>query len=374
MTAFFGICMASLVIHSEQPIQAGSFSRRVLIGRKPFNGVQLGQRIVSRIHAWIDKDGDSFYIHDARSRGGTFLNSKRTDGKVILHDGDEIKIGVSKMTFHDSDELPEGSIVFNISPEGTNPDFADPGLLIACEGCRAPMWVPATMAGAFGRCAICGGPITVPGEPASGIRRPLTPNDSIVDMPAISAEDLGDAARPMALAADFPQPRPNPAARDCAICQSPILFGDATHQCASCSQTYHAECWNENHGCAAYGCPEVGSLDPAPVAVAVGAGSIPVDLPVAAKTEIPISTIKEPQGFPWEFALLGGSVFGTIIGAFSFGLPALLVGIASAIYARRRGDGPHGLATLSAVICIIGVACGVITSSIIFNVPLWRSR
>jgi hypothetical protein len=378
--------MASVIIHSDEPIQAGSFSHRALIGRKPFNGIQLGQRIVSRIHAWIDKDGDSFYIRDARSRGGTFVNSVRTDGKVLLRDGDEIKIGTSKMTFHDSDQLPEGAIAFNIAEDGSNPDFEDPGILIACESCGAPMWVPATMAGAFGRCAICAGAITVPGEPSSGIRRPLTPNDSIVDMPAISgAAELGDAARPLdPLAAEMPQPQPAAAARDCGVCRSPILLGDATKTCSSCSQTYHAECWNENRGCAAYGCPEVGSLDPAPVAVALRAPS-PASFPeqlVAAKTEIaapqaepdPIDPPEEEKAFPWDFALLGMSVLGFVIGTFTFGLSALLVGIGAVIYAIRRKDGNHRLATLSAVICLVGVALGVFTSSIIFKVPMWGIR
>jgi hypothetical protein len=385
-----GDCMASVVIHSEEPIQAGSFTHRALIGRKPFNGVQLGQRIVSRIHAWIDKDGDSFYIRDARSRGGTFVNRARAEGKVLLHEGDEIKIGTFKMTFHETDQHPEGAIVFNIAEDGSNPDFDDPGILIGCESCGAPMWVPATMAGAFGRCAICSGAITVPGDPASGIRRPLTPNDSIVDMPAISgAVELGDAARPLdPLAADLPEPQPAAAARDCGICRSPILPGDSTRTCASCSQTYHAECWNENRGCAAYGCPEVGSLD-LPVAVAVGTPS-PMSFPeqmVAAKTAVsppdvaapledqpaPIE-IPEEKSFPWEYALLGGSVLGTVIGAITFGVPALFVGIASVIYAMRQKNGRNRLATLSAVICLIGVACGVITSSFFFNVPLWRMR
>jgi hypothetical protein len=318
-----GICMASVVIHSEVPNQAASFSHRVLIGRKAFNGVQFGQRIVSRIHAWIDKDSDNFYIRDARSRGGTFVNSKRTDGKVILHDGDEIKVGTSKMIFHETDELPVGAIVFQVSEKWTNPEFKDPGILIACEACAAPMWVPATMAGAFGRCAICSGAITVPGEPASGIRRPLTPNDSIVDMPAIT--ELGDTARPVdPLAADFPEPQPAEAARDCGICQSAIIGGEVTKTCPSCSQTYHAECWNENHGCAAYGCPEVGSLEPvaapvgaAPLAAAAAISSSP-EMSVAARTEIPAPSFDETQRFPWDFLLLGGSVFGTIIGAFTF--------------------------------------------------------
>jgi hypothetical protein len=373
--------MASLVIHSEVPNQAASFSRRVLIGRKAFNGVQLGQRIVSRIHAWIDVDGDAFYIRDARSRGGTFVNSKRTDGKVILQDGDVIKIGTSKMTFHLTDELPEGAVVFQVSDKGTNPEFADPGILIACDDCAAPMWVPATMAGAFGRCAICSGAITVPGEPASGIRRPLTPNDSIVDMPAIA--ELGDTARPVdPLAADFPEPQPSEEAQTCGICQSAIIPGEATKRCGSCSQMYHSECWNENRGCAAYGCAEVGVLDHeepaaaepamAPLAAATGAPEAP-ELAVAARTEIPVYSDAH-HGFPWDSLLLLGSVLGTVIGAFTFGLPALVVGIASAIYAMRRRNGRYGLAALSAVICLIGVACGVITSSFIFNVPLWRIR
>jgi hypothetical protein len=237
------------------------------------------------------------------------------------------------------------------------------------------MWVPATMAGAFGRCAICSGAITVPGEPASGIRRPLTPNDSIVDMPAISpAAELGEAARPHdPLAADFPQPQPAAAAaRDCSICQSPIMGGDATHQCASCSQTYHAECWNENHGCAAYGCPEVGILDQAPAAAAIGDLPTPLDAALAAREEL----VEPERPFPWDFALLGGSVLGTIVGAFSFGLPALVVGIFSAVYARReREAGHYGLATLCAVICLVGFAVGIITSSFLFNVAIpWRIR
>jgi hypothetical protein len=362
--------MASLVIHSEEPIQAASFSKRVLIGRKPFNGVQFGQRIVSRIHAWIDKDGDSFCIRDAHSRGGTFVNGNRTEGKTILHDGDEIQIGTSKMTFRQTDALPDHAVTFYIAEDGTNPDFEDPGILITCAACGAPMWVPASMAGAFGRCSICGGEITVPGEPASGIRRPLTPNDSIVDMPAISQPvDLGDFARPPdPLAAHFPQPKPAAsAARTCAVCQSPILPEDPTTQCSSCSQVYHTECWRENHGCAAYGCPQVGVLDVPPTT------QVP-EPAIAAKSEIPPNLENQRRPFPWDFALLGGSVIGSIVGAFTFGLPALVVGALSVIYAVRRRDGNHRVATLSAVICLFGVAGGVITSSFIFNVPLWRSR
>jgi hypothetical protein len=85
--------------------------------------------------------------------------------------------------------------------------------------------------------------------------------------------------------------------------------------------------------------------------------------------------LPDRQPFPWDFALLGGSVFGAIVGPFTFGIPALAVGAASAIYALRWRDGHKRVAALSAVISLFGVAFGVITSFWLFNVPLWwRSR
>jgi FHA domain/Prokaryotic RING finger family 1 len=369
--------MASLIIQSGDLIQAAAFSKRALIGRKPFNGVQFGQRVVSRIHAWIDRQDDSFYIADARSRGGTFVNGQRIKGNHALHDGDEITIGPSKMTFHESDQLPPGAVTFEIAEDGSNPEFQNPGILMACS-CGAPMWVPASMAGAYGRCAICGGEITVPGEPASGVRRPLTPNDSIVDMPAISQPvELGSSARPFdPLAADLPQPRPQPAARLCGICQSPILAEDAVTACPECSQTYHTECWRENRGCAAYGCTQVGALDvPTDSDFTPPAQAARDDL-AAAPSNVsmrPSESGKRP--FPSDFALLGGSVFGSVIGAFTFGVPALAVGAASAVYAMRRRDGSQRVAAVAAVICVVGMAFDVLVSRFLwFNVPFWGIR
>ncbi len=337
--------MASLVIQSGDLIQAASFNQRVLIGRKSFNGVQFGQRVISRIHAWIDRDGESFYVADARSRGGTFVNAQRIEAKAVLHDGDEITVGPAKMTFHDTNELPEGSVTFEIAEDGTNPEFDNPGILLACS-CGAPMWVPASMAGAYGRCAICHGDITVPGEPASGIRRPLTPNDSIVDMTVITQPvELGSSARPFdPLAADhMPEPRPQAAARVCGICQSQILPGEAITACPDCSQSYHAECWRENHGCAAYGCGQVGALDEPPPESEVPAATGLEDLAVAAaaatgsgRSRAARSALEPKEPFPWDFALLGGSVFGSVLGAFTFGVPPLAVGAASAVYAMRE--------------------------------------
>jgi hypothetical protein len=40
----------------------------------------------------------------------------------------------------------------------------------------------------------------------------------------------------------------------CAICLSPIGAEEAKTACPECRTEYHAECWQENGGCAVYGC------------------------------------------------------------------------------------------------------------------------
>ena len=45
--------------------------------------------------------------------------------------------------------------------------------------------------------------------------------------------------------------------RECAICQSSIYPAEKTHPCPKCGLVFHAECWQENFGCASYGCDQV---------------------------------------------------------------------------------------------------------------------
>jgi hypothetical protein len=349
--------MASLIVQVGEVRTAGVFHRRVLIGRKPFNGLQIEQRVVSRIHGWIDQAPGGFYIADAKSRGGTKINGERVTGKIMLHDGDEIAIGPATVIFQETDELPPGIKVFAISEQGDNPGFKNPGIILKCD-CHAPLWVPASMAGAYGKCAICKGDIVVPGAPLTGVRRPLTPNDSIVDMPAISDSEDQDVADP--LGARIPVLREE-SDQVCSICQSPILGGDPIENCPECSQTYHAECWRENLGCAAYGCAQVNALAPpepeiteeAPVAAAAA---------VAADQTSEVRASAPKESFPWDFALLGASVFGAIAGSVTFGVPALAVAALSGVYATRSRTGRTPVATLSAIISVLGVAGGALMS------------
>jgi hypothetical protein len=390
--------MASLIIPSNNgQVAAGAFTRRVLIGRKPFNGVQFEVRSISRIHAWIDVDGKQYYVADAASRAGTTVNGQKAAGKVYLHDGDVIGIGPERLVFRTTDKLPDGAISFGISETGTNPDYTDHGILIRCN-CGAPLWVPSGMAGAYGRCVHCKGEIDVPGEAPNGLRRPLTPNDSIADMPAM--DELGNLARPHdPLAVDFPRPQPKAGGHDqtCSICQKPMLAGHATLSCPACSQPYHEKCWEDNGGCAAYGCIQAGMMMPLPPA-APSAPAPALARATVAPTPAPVAKIMPPKRkmaslappvvpprmvtvkrapdhlvIPWDKAVLIGSVVGVILGTFTFGVPALAMAAAalvSSIRWRRENLHSSRIAAVATAICVIGIAIGVFTSILFwFNGP-----
>lgn len=41
----------------------------------------------------------------------------------------------------------------------------------------------------------------------------------------------------------------------CAICQTTFGAGERVGDCPECCAPFHGECWDENGGCAVYGCP-----------------------------------------------------------------------------------------------------------------------
>src|SRR5438552_2576669 len=43
----------------------------------------------------------------------------------------------------------------------------------------------------------------------------------------------------------------------CAICQCPMQLDELQTSCPECKARYHADCWQENGGCAIYGCSQV---------------------------------------------------------------------------------------------------------------------
>ena len=53
----------------------------------------------------------------------------------------------------------------------------------------------------------------------------------------------------------------------CPVCSTEIQATDETIICPDCKIVYHKDCWNDNNGCATYGCKSAGCLNPPPMKV-----------------------------------------------------------------------------------------------------------
>jgi pSer/pThr/pTyr-binding forkhead associated (FHA) protein len=71
---------------------------RTLIGRSPECAIFLDDVTVSRKHAELVRDGESFTITDLGSLNGTFVNRKRIE-TAELEDDDEVQVGKYRLTF-----------------------------------------------------------------------------------------------------------------------------------------------------------------------------------------------------------------------------------------------------------------------------------
>jgi pSer/pThr/pTyr-binding forkhead associated (FHA) protein len=99
--------MASLIVISGK--QTGEFlplgSRTSVIGRAESLSLQILDDMVSRKHLQIsyDKDKDTYYALDMRSKGGVFINGRKISSETVLVDGDQILIGQTTLLFADKD-------------------------------------------------------------------------------------------------------------------------------------------------------------------------------------------------------------------------------------------------------------------------------
>jgi hypothetical protein len=151
-----------------------------------------------------------------------------------------------------------------------------------------------------------------------------------------------------------PTPEPRTVLRECAICQSSIYPAEETHPCPKCGLVFHAECWQENYGCASYGCDQVNALAPK------------IDIP-AQQVELPPPIDAPIEPLPWDFLLLGGSALAMAASMLSYGLPSLLAlaGVSWRMYRKRAY---HNRILIAAVVlCVIGIVGGIALSRFWFT-------
>ena len=69
-----------------------SASGQTSIGRSRRNEIVVPEDAASAQHCRIDREGDSYVLHDLGATNGTWLNGARTERAVLQH-GDRLKVG-----------------------------------------------------------------------------------------------------------------------------------------------------------------------------------------------------------------------------------------------------------------------------------------
>jgi hypothetical protein len=319
--------MPSLIVEHVGKVYAGVISGRVVIGRRPEDQIRVADKTIARIHAWIAAGNDGkYFIADAGSKAGTFVNDQRVVVRQALQFNDTIRVGPLSLRLVDADAPPIGSVPIDLRARPLSPPSPEAGISFNCS-CGAPFWVPWAAAGKTGTCRTCGNPVRVP-QPT----------------PAIAA------AAPLQPAHES----------SCGICHGMINASEETTNCPACNAQFHIECWTENGGCSVYGCSQVSVLRAVPETT----GDLN-DAIAGAFTEsgTAVPDTAEGSGIPWAYGLLAASVLAAVAGALTFGGTSLLMAAAALLVLfRNKAAQQRKIVFLSIAVSMTGALAGVAVS------------
>src|SRR5213080_5080445 len=81
---------------------------RVTLGKASSNMVALEHDpTVSRLHAIMENHGSAWSIRDVGSRNGTYVNGEKITSERVLHSGDEVRLGKSRVVYHEARQAGE---------------------------------------------------------------------------------------------------------------------------------------------------------------------------------------------------------------------------------------------------------------------------
>jgi DNA-binding CsgD family transcriptional regulator len=118
---------------------------RVTVGRSPSAGLALiWDAQVSRSHASLECiDGVWTLLDDGRSTNGTFVNEERVQGRRTLRHLDVIRVGATRLRFHDPSEAGQDSKLTEVAGSVVIPTLTPAQLRVLTALCR-PMDGPAS--------------------------------------------------------------------------------------------------------------------------------------------------------------------------------------------------------------------------------------
>ena len=105
-----------ITLTGESPREVRLTEKRALLGRSDLSDVVIRDQFVSNQHALLIRDQNAVVLVDLKSRNGTFVNSRRVQSKVLLHN-DIVSLGDHRMKMI----YAEGHSMIEID----DPDLAD---------------------------------------------------------------------------------------------------------------------------------------------------------------------------------------------------------------------------------------------------------
>ena len=115
----------------EYPLGTGA----IVVGRESFNDIVVYDPEVSRRHAQITFQEGRYIIEDLGSTNGTFVNGRRVNMPMPLHNGDVIEMGeAARMIFSSSDDPFGNTVAKDDAVQELDKTMADPEAL--------PDWQP----------------------------------------------------------------------------------------------------------------------------------------------------------------------------------------------------------------------------------------
>jgi len=134
--------MAKLYIFTKWGRSEYNLVDHNVIGRHPKNRIKILEAGISKVHCLIaSEDDQGFSIRDLGSRNGTYVNDTRLKGKMLLQDGDEIRLGSTRCLFReqleikdvkwreDARDVIEGHILHKVAPEQLNKFFPETNII-----------------------------------------------------------------------------------------------------------------------------------------------------------------------------------------------------------------------------------------------------
>jgi predicted component of type VI protein secretion system len=109
----------------------------ITLGRSPTCGIALPwDAQVSRSHASIEcLDGVWTVLDDGRSTNGTFVNEERVQGRRPLRHLDVIRVGATRLRFHDPSQTTDSKLT-EVASQGVVPSLTPAQLRVLVALCR----------------------------------------------------------------------------------------------------------------------------------------------------------------------------------------------------------------------------------------------